>query len=270
MSKAFVIDVSRCSGCYNCQVACKDEHCGNDWRPYAAPQPDTGQFWMHIDEHIRGTVPKVKMHYLPHLCNHCKNAPCMKACPQNAFERRPDGLVLLGPDKCAGCKKCMDACPYGVIFFNEKLNIAQKCTGCAHLLDHGNAMPRCAEACPTGALSFGEEAELKDLIARAAPLKPESGCSPSVWYLGIPGLFIAGTVYDPAEEVIVKNAECVLTGGGRHMTVVTDGFGDFWFKDLNSGVYDVTISAPGFAPRRFVALDLTGGDLNLGDIPLGK
>ena len=48
MAKAFLIDVGRCTGCYNCQLACKDEHCENDWRPYAAPQPLTGQFWMKV------------------------------------------------------------------------------------------------------------------------------------------------------------------------------------------------------------------------------
>ena len=178
MGKVFVIDIARCSGCYNCQIACKDEHCGNDWRPYAAPQPDTGQFWMHLDEHIRGTIPKVKMHYLPHLCNHCRNAPCIDACPEGALERRGDGLVLLLPDKCSGCKKCVDVCPYDAIFFNETLNIAQKCTGCAHLLDSGEALPRCAEACPTEAIKFGEEAELTDLIAKASVLKPECECDP--------------------------------------------------------------------------------------------
>jgi Fe-S-cluster-containing dehydrogenase component len=92
MSKAFVIDIGRCCGCYNCQIACKDEHCGNDWTPYAKPQPDVGQFWLRIDEHIRGTIPKVKMHYLPHLCNHCKNAPCIAVCAGR--QRRDDGLVL--------------------------------------------------------------------------------------------------------------------------------------------------------------------------------
>ena len=40
--KAFVIDVGRCNGCYSCQIVCKDEHVGNDWTPYAKPQPDTG------------------------------------------------------------------------------------------------------------------------------------------------------------------------------------------------------------------------------------
>ena len=46
MAKVFAIDVAKCNGCYGCQIVCKDEHCGNDWRPYAAPQPETGQFWM--------------------------------------------------------------------------------------------------------------------------------------------------------------------------------------------------------------------------------
>ena len=33
MTKAFVIDVGRCCGCYNCQLACKDEYVDNDWTP---------------------------------------------------------------------------------------------------------------------------------------------------------------------------------------------------------------------------------------------
>ena len=46
----FIIDVERCNGCYNCQIACKDEHCGNDRMPYAKAQPDTGQFWCRVEE----------------------------------------------------------------------------------------------------------------------------------------------------------------------------------------------------------------------------
>ena len=52
--KAFVIDLSVCNGCYCCQIACKDEHAGNDWSPYAKPQPDTGQFWLGIKEKSQG------------------------------------------------------------------------------------------------------------------------------------------------------------------------------------------------------------------------
>jgi Fe-S-cluster-containing dehydrogenase component len=80
MSKVFVFDTARCNGCYCCQIACKDEHCGNDWTPYAKAQPDTGQFWLQLHEYVRGTVPKVKMHYMPTLCNHCDMAGCMAAC----------------------------------------------------------------------------------------------------------------------------------------------------------------------------------------------
>jgi len=69
--KAIVIDVTRCNGCYSCQVVCKDENCGNDWTPYAKPQPETGQFWGKMNEYVRGQVPQVKMAYVFVLCQHC-------------------------------------------------------------------------------------------------------------------------------------------------------------------------------------------------------
>lgn len=62
--KAMVIDVNKCSGCYNCQIASKDEHVGNDWTPYSKPQPDTGQFWMKVNEMERGSGSKVKVIYI--------------------------------------------------------------------------------------------------------------------------------------------------------------------------------------------------------------
>ena len=110
MGKVFLIDVARCSGCFNCQLACQDENCGNDWRPYAAPQDMTGQFWCKVHEHVCGTIPKVKIHYIAGMCNHCEKAPCMDVCPEKAIYRRPDGLVLIDPDKCTGCGKCKEAC----------------------------------------------------------------------------------------------------------------------------------------------------------------
>ena len=109
MGKVFVIDVGICNGCYSCQIACKDEHVGNDWSPIAKPQPDTGHFWLNLEEHICGTVPKVKMHYIPRICQHCDNAPCMPACPVNAIYKREDGQSSM--PKSAGCKNCVDACP---------------------------------------------------------------------------------------------------------------------------------------------------------------
>ena len=269
--KVFVIDVGICNGCYNCQIACKDEHVGNDWMPYAKHQPDTGQFWLRQTEHIRGTVPKVKMHYIPMPCMHCSKAPCISACPiENVIYRRNDGLVIIDPEKCTGCKACVDVCPYKAIFFNEGLNIAQKCTGCAHLLDSGEwKIPRCVDACPTEAIKFGEEDDLKELIAKAEVLKPELGHKPRVYYLNIPKKFIAGTVYDPIEKEVIIGAACSLSRNGKKLTATTDSYGDFWFEGLEEGVYSLSIKAKGFAPKNFDKLN-TEKDINLGDITLFK
>ena len=271
--KVFVIDVDKCVGCYSCQFVCKDEHVGNDWAPIAKPQPDTGMFWMRLDEHIRGTVPKVEMHYVPNPCMHCDDAPCIPACPiEGALYKREDGLVIIDTAKCTGCTNCVDACPYDAIYFNEDLNLAQKCTGCAHLLDGGEwKIPRCADACPTEAIKFGEESEFTAEIARAEVLLPEKGAKPRVYYLNIPKKFVAGTVYDPADKEIVEGATLTLKGAdGASYAATTDGFGDFWFRGLPDGAsYTLTIAAPGFATKTVDAI-VTEKDVNLGDIALAK
>jgi len=163
--KALVIDITKCNGCYNCQIACKDEHVANDWTPYAKPQPDTGHFWLKITEMVRGSVPKVRMSYIPTLCMHCDEAPCIPACTAKAIYKRDDGIIIIDPEKCTGSRNCLDACPYGVIYFNWDLNMAQKCTMCAHLLDRGWKEPRCVDACPTDALRFGEETTYSEMGA---------------------------------------------------------------------------------------------------------
>ena len=167
MGKVLVIDLAICNGCHNCQVSCKDEHVGNDWTPIAKPQPDTGQFWNQVINLERGTVPKVQVTYHHTICQHCEEAPCIEACPAGAIYRRKDGIVIIDPQECRGNQLCMEACPYeNVIYFNDDLNIAQKCTFCAHLLDQGWTETRCSDACPTGAFTFGEEDDpkIKDLL----------------------------------------------------------------------------------------------------------
>ena len=267
MSKVFCVDVAKCNGCYNCQIACKDEHAGNDWTPYARPQPDIGQFWLKLQENVGGTIPKVKIHYIANLCNHCEKAACMDACKLGAFYRRDDGLVILAPEKCNGCGDCMDACPYDAIYKNDDLKICQKCTGCAHLLDNDYKLPRCVEACPTDAMLFGEESELQDFIVGATVRMPETGMYPKVYYRNIPGKFIAGTVYDPVDKEVVIGARCRATNGGKTVEVLSDEYGDFWFKDLAMGKYDIVIEAKGYEYKTFDAVDARI-DVNLGDIPL--
>lgn len=270
MAKVFVIDVARCSGCHNCQLSCKDEHCENDWRPYAAPQPATGQFWCRVTDHPRGTIPKVRIHYIPTLCNHCDDAPCLAAARDGAVYRRADGLIVIDPAKAAGQKQLVEACPYGAIFWNEALDLPQKCTGCAHLLDHGAAKPRCVEACPTDAMQFGEEEELSELLKDAVVLHKEFGTRPRVYYRNIPGCFVGGLVYDPVEEEVLIGAKVTLKmADGTVRETVTDDFGDFWFKELPETAACVTIEAEGYQRKTFDALE-TAKCPNLGDIPLER
>ena len=271
--KVFVIDVARCNGCHNCQIACKDEHVGNDWTPIAKPQPEIGQFWLELTERVRGTVPKVKVAYRPHLCMHCDQAPCMASCPiPNAIYQRADGMVIIDPVKCTGCRLCVEACPYDVIFFNEGLNLAQKCTGCAHLLDDGWDEPRCADACPTLCLKFMDEDEARPLLKAAEVWRPElkDEVKPRVYYLNLPKKFIGGTVYDPVAEEVLIGATCTLTpvGVGAARTAQTDSYGDFWFEGLPDGVFDLRIESGGKA-RLFPGLDTAARDINLGDIAFG-
>jgi len=267
--KAFVIDVNECSGCFQCQIACKDEHCGNDWTPYAKPQPETGHFWGKLNYYERGKCPHVKVSHVFVPCQHCQDAPCIKACPvEDGIYERDDGLVIIDPKKCTGCQLCIDACPYGCIFYNAQLQLAQKCTGCAHLIDRGAVFaPRCADACPhaeTGALKFGEEAELD--LSGTETLHPEFGLTTRVHYKNLPKRFIAGTVYDPSVNEVVEGATCTLTGEGGPYTATTDDFGDFWLEGLPAADFTLKIEK---APKtKTISISTKEEDVGLGDIPL--
>ncbi|MGM9607611.1 MAG: 4Fe-4S dicluster domain-containing protein, partial [Oscillospiraceae bacterium] len=233
------------------------------------PQPEIGQFWLKVDQKTCGTAPKLKLNYTPKLCNHCENAPCIAAAKDGAVYRREDGLVIIDPEKARGQKKLAEACPYGAIYWNEELALPQKCTGCAHLLDNGWKTTRCAEACPTEALRFGDEEELADDILGASVMQPETGCHPRVYYRNIPGQFIAGLVYDPVEKEVIIGAKCRLVTGAKVYETVTDDYGDFWFKDLPVGRFDLYIEAKGFQRKIFEDLR-TVECLNLGDIPMER
>ncbi len=267
--KVFTINLERCVGCYNCQVACKDEHCGNDWTPYAKPQPQAGHFWMKVNYEERGTIPKVRVSYLPVMCMHCDRPSCLAACPiPGAIYKREDGLVIIDPKVCTGCRNCVHNCPYGAIYYNEDLHLAQKCSGCAHLLDRGWSQPRCADSCPTDALQLVEESELEKVQGRVEVFHPEYETKPRVYYINMPGKFIAGTVYDPVAKRIIEGANCYLSNEkGEGYKTATDGFGDFWFENLPEGTYSLKIEAEKFPPRTINKIS-TLKDVNLGNIGL--
>jgi len=276
--KVFVLDLSLCNGCYNCQIACKDEHVGNDWPPYSLSEPDVGQFWFKVSQKDRGQVPKVRVSYLPTLCNHCDDAPCMKAATNGAIYKRPDGMVIIDPVLSVGQKQLVAACPYGAIYWNENLNIPQKCTACAEILDNassqtdpGLTVPHCVDLCPTDCLKFGDDTDpaFQALIAQGQVLNPEYGTKPRVYYLNMPGMFIAGAIYDPVADECLEGGTVTatdLTTGETHATT-TDNYGDFWFEHLvGNRSYEVSINASGYTPRKMMVF--LNEDKNVGDIAL--
>lgn len=268
MSKVFIFDSSKCNGCRNCQIACKDEHVDNDWSPYAKPQPDTGQFWTRVEEKVRGQVPKVKISYTVRMCQHCADAPCKKAAPE-AVSVREDGLVIVDPEKAQGLRVLVDACPYGAIFYNEELDLPQKCTGCAHLVDAGQT-PHCVDVCPHEVIRFGDEEEFADEIAQASLLMPErADDKPRVYYVNMPKRFIGGIVVDPEESEVVIGATITLENKETNeiLTTETDDFGDFWFHQIEPAAYSVYVEAEGYLTR-VLETTTVDEDKNIGTIDL--
>jgi len=266
--KAITVDLNYCNGCYACQIACKDEHVANEWPGYAKPQPNIGHFWFKLHEETRGTVPKVKVAYRPHLCMQC--GFCIDKCRSKAIYRRDkDGLVIIDPDKCTGCEVCVSNCPYDAIYYNKDLLISQKCTGCAHLLDDGWEKPRCALQCPTECIKFIDvdnvDAFMKD--PEWEVIKPELNLPVRVFYKGILKRFLAGTIYDPVEKEVLIGAKLTLKdkASGETREMETDWAGDFWFHKVNDKAkYTLTIAHGG---KKMVIDDIdTTCDVNLGDI----
>lgn len=271
-----VVDITKCNGCYNCFLACRDEYCGNDYPGYSAAQPYSGHFWMRIIEKERGQYPKVKVAYTAIPCMQCEKPTCIDAASNKAVYKRPDGIVIIDPEKAVGQKEIVSACPYRVIYWNEEKNLPQKCTFCAHLLDQGWKVPRCVEACPTGALVFGDlndpNSEISKIMANAKVevLHPEYGLEPKVHYIGLPKRFIAGeVVFKDKKDECAEGVKVTLTGNGTTKTVNTDNYGDFEFEGLEADKdYAVVLEHKGYATKKIKVK--TKIDVYLGEIVLSK
>lgn len=274
-----VVDVTKCDGCYNCFIVCKDEYCNIAHPGYSAAQPMTGQDWMRILCKERGQFPKLKVDYIAMPCMHCENASCLDQAEKlgldGAVYKRADGIVMIDPEKAKGHKDLVSSCPYRVIHWNQEEQIAQKCTMCAHLLDAGWKEPRCVEACPTGALVFGDlddpNSEISRLLAAATTevIHPEYGLAEKVRYIGLPRNFVAGSVAYGDTDECAAGITVMLEGQDGTMTTETDAFGDFEFEGLpDKASYKVTVSAPGYKAQEFQVT--TYKSLYLGDILLER
>ena len=270
-----VIEVDKCVGCYNCFLTCRDEYAGNEYPGYSAAQPMSGMNWMKVLEIERGQYPHVKVDHVPVTCSHCAEAACVKLDQSGAIYRRADGIVLIDPEKAKGNKGLVKTCPYRLIEWNEELQLAQKCTFCAHLLDAGEPEPRCVESCPSGALVFGDLDDPASAVARLVAagatevLGPEYVMGEKVTYRHLPKKFVAGTVIYGDIDEVAKDVEVVLSGNGGSRSTKTNGFGDFEFEGLAENTeYTVKVAAPGYKAESVKTK--TSRDQYLGEIVLSK
>ena len=270
---AIAIDANKCVGCYNCFLTCRDEYAGNNYPGYSALQPKSGANWIKVKEVERGMYPHVKVDHVTTTCCHCDDAACVKLDPTGAVYRRPDGIVLIDPEKAKGNKDIVNTCPYRRIEWNEELGLPQKCTMCAHLLDAGDPEPRCVESCPSGALSFGDiddpDSAVSKLYATGefVPLNTGYCMGEKVLYRGLPKKFVAGTViYGDISEAAVGVKVSLIGTDGEH-AAVTNGFGDFEVDGLPENTeFAVVIKAPGYKDAKLSAK--TTRDVYLGEIKL--
>jgi Fe-S-cluster-containing dehydrogenase component len=267
-----VIDVAECTNCNNCTLATMDEYVGNEWPGVSAPMPRLGHRWIDIKQKERGQAPMVDIAYVPTMCNHCDNAPCVKAgAADGAVKKRPDGIVIIDPVKAKGRKDLVESCPYGAIWWNEELQLPQAWPFEAHLIDQGWSQTRGQQSCPTGAMKAValEDAEMEKM-AREQGLEvrmPELGTKPRVYYRNMwrySTAFIGGSVSRQANGVVdcVEGAKVTLKQGGKTVAELsTDNYGDFKFDKLpeDSGAYTVEVAGK--------TLDVTlGKSVYLGEI----
>ena len=272
-----VIDVDRCMDCNDCFLADKDEFVGNDFLPLSVGQPWHGHRWMNIERKERGQYPLVQVAYRPTPCLHCDEAPCIKDSPAGTVYKRDDGLVIIDPVRAKGHPEIVKTCPYDVIFWNEEAQVAQKCTGCAHLLDEGWKDTRCSQICPTEAIKLvlADDGEMAALVAAdgLAVLKPELGAKPRVYYKNLhlwTKAFIAGNVAFADTDECAEGAQAAVTLDGTVVGVATaSNYGDFYVDHLEPGKeYELTVDAAGYASiSQTVKLDQS---VNIGVIVLDK
>lgn len=162
---ANLYDVSKCTACRGCQVACKN------WNQLPAViEPFKGDLQTHKDMNgdtftiikfleSEDPVNGVQWNFIKRQCMHCLDAPCMKVCPQNAYQKTEWGATLHDPEKCIGCQYCTYACPFEVPKYRKRDDIVTKCTMCADRVEAGME-PACVATCPSGALTFGDRETL--------------------------------------------------------------------------------------------------------------
>jgi len=182
-----LIDTSKCAeGCNDCVAACDAEN-GLDQVPKPEGASDVlwdmqRPRWMREVQLKNNATGRVTT--LPMMCQHCENPPCVDVCPTGASFRREDGIVMVDPHTCIGCRYCMMACPYNArTFIHQNVEqqstqtprgkgVVESCNLCVHRRDQGEATTACQDACEHQAIVFGNLRDPDSAVSKALAEKP--------------------------------------------------------------------------------------------------
>lgn len=197
----FLIDVSKCIGCGSCVRACEREnnvppgHFRTWIERYRVSRSGEAEIESPNGGHdgfqpLESDLEITKSFFVPKLCNHCTNSPCVQLCPVGASFKSPEGVILVDEKRCMGCGYCVQACPFGSRFINPETHTAGKCTMCYHRITKG-LLPACVQACPNKARMWGDRKKIGDAVSELIAtkqvhvLKPEMLTEPNCFYMGM-------------------------------------------------------------------------------------
>ncbi|WP_437963312.1 TAT-variant-translocated molybdopterin oxidoreductase [Sorangium sp. So ce260] len=206
---AMTIDLTICTGCSACVVACQAE---NNVLVVGREEvlKSREMHWLRIDTYYSGDARDPGVVHQPMMCQHCEKAPCEYVCPVNATTHSPDGLNEMTYNRCVGTRFCSNNCPYKVRRFNwfdytelhayngglaklqrnpdvtvRERGVMEKCTYCVQRIRRaeiaarveqrairpGEVVTACQQACPTQAIQFGslEHGETQMVAWRSEP-----------------------------------------------------------------------------------------------------
>ncbi|MCE5282282.1 MAG: 4Fe-4S dicluster domain-containing protein [Deltaproteobacteria bacterium] len=201
-----VADPVLCVGCGRCELACTEFNDGK-----ASPSLSRIKVDRNLNFGARGATTWRAGHgnfgdglVVQDLCRQCPHpVPCASICPENAIILSPSAHTrVIDPERCTGCKVCLQACPWEMISYDPDSRKATKCHLC-------QGKPKCVEACPAGSLSYVAWRDLTGKIPprnlNPSPLPPQRALSCQECHL--PGL---------PQNIRQTNAMMrQLLGGGR-------------------------------------------------------
>lgn len=185
-----VIDLSSCTNCQACTVACSNANQTPYW---------SGKGRTEVEDRISG----MDRSFMPRLCQQCQDAPCLRVCPTAATYMAEDGVVMIDADSCIGCKACVAACPYGARYTMTPEDVkhakalygplakhsvphVDKCDLCSDRRAAG-LVPACAATCMGKARIFGDLADPNSDVSKAAAgavaIGPEFKTQPRILYI---------------------------------------------------------------------------------------